>query len=141
MRIAAIFHIVKYGWDAVNVPLEAETLAGAIKVGQYYLEHSMAAFDMMGLSDPQDVKDAKYIISRIETRDKCDKRDKTITKRDLLRLCRQFSTVEEMEPGLQVLVEHGYIAIKKEKPARGGRVSEQIYINPAYYQWKEEQRK
>lgn len=61
MRIAAIFHIVKYGWDAVNVPLEAETLAGAIKVGQYYLEHSMAAFDMMGLSDPQDVKDAKYI--------------------------------------------------------------------------------
>lgn len=46
MRIAAIFHIVKYGWDAVNVPLEAETLAGAIKVGQYYLEHSMAAFDM-----------------------------------------------------------------------------------------------
>lgn len=138
MRIAAIFHIVKYGWDAVNVPLEAETLAGAIKVGQYYLEHSMAAFDMMGLSDPQDVKDAKYIISRIETRDKCDK---TITKRDLLRLCRQFSTVEEMEPGLQVLVEHGYIAIKKEKPARGGRVSEQIYINPAYYQWKEEQRK
>ena len=84
---------------------------------------------------------AKYIISRIETRDKCDKRDKTITKRDLLRLCRQFSTVEEMEPGLQVLVEHGYIAIKKEKPARGGRVSEQIYINPAYYQWKEEQRK
>ena len=141
MRIAAIFHIVKYGWDAVNVPLEAETLAGAIKVGQYYLEHSKAAFDMMGLSDPQDVKDAKYIISRIETRDKCDKRDKTITKRDLLRLCRQFSTVEEMEPGLQVLVEHGYIAIKKEKPARGGRVSEQIYINPAYYQWKEEQRK
>lgn len=138
MRIAAIFHIVKYGWDAVNVPLEAETLAGAIKVGQYYLEHSKAAFDMMGLSDPQDVKDAKYIISRIETR---DKRDKTITKRDLLRLCRQFSTVEEMEPGLQVLVEHGYIAIKKEKPARGGRVSEQIYINPAYYQWKEEQRK
>lgn len=125
----------------MNVPLEAETLAGAIKVGQYYLEHSMAAFDMMGLSDPQDVKDAKYIISRIETRDKCDKRDKTITKRDLLRLCRQFSTVEEMEPGLQVLVEHGYIAIKKEKPARGGRVSEQIYINPAYYQWKEEQRK
>ena len=102
---------------------------------------TLAAFDMMGLSDPQDVKDAKYIISRIETRDKCDKRDKTITKRDLLRLCRQFSTVEEMEPGLQVLVEHGYIAIKKEKPARGGRVSEQIYINPAYYQWKEEQRK
>lgn len=138
MRIAAIFHIVKYGWDAVNVPLEAETLAGAIKVGQYYLEHSMAAFDMMGLSDPQDVKDAKYIISRIEQN---DKNDNIIPKREVLRLCQRFSTAEEMEPGLQVLVERGYIAIKKEKPAGRGRPSEQIYINPAYYQWKEEQRK
>lgn len=144
MRIASIFHIVKYGWDAVNVPLEAETLAGAIKVGQYYLEHSKAAFDMMGLSDPQDVKDAKYIISRIEQNDKNDKNDKNdniIPKREVLRLCRRFSTAEEMEPGLQVLVERGYIAIKKEKPAGRGRPSEQIYINPAYYQWREEQRK
>lgn len=145
MRIAAIFHIVKYGWDAVNVPLEAETLAGAIKVGQYYLEHSMAAFDMMGLSDPQDVKDAKYIISRIEQNSKNSnnsKKTEIITKRNAYDLCKgHFKSVEEMEPGLQVLVERGYIAIKKEKPAGRGRPSEQIYINPAYYQWKEEQRK
>ena len=145
MRIAAIFHIVKYGWDAVNVPLEAETLAGAIKVGRYYLEHSMAAFDMMGLSDPQDVKDAKYIISRIEQNSKNSNNSKNteiITKRNAYDLCKgHFKSVEEMEPGLQVLVERGYIAIKKEKPAGRGRPSEQIYINPAYYQWKEEQRK
>lgn len=145
MRIAAIFHIVKYKWDAVNVPLEAETLAGAIKVGQYYLEHSMAAFDMMGLSDPQDVKDAKYIISRIEQNSKNSNNSKNteiITKRNAYDLCKgHFKSVEEMEPGLQVLVERGYIAIQKEKPAGRGRPSEQIYINPAYYQWKEEQRK
>lgn len=96
----------------------------------------------MGLSDPQDVKDAKYIISRIEQNDKTDKTDKTIPKREVLRLCQRFSTAEEMEPGLQVLVEHGYIAIQRGKSGkRGGRPSEQIYINPAYYQWKEEQRK
>lgn len=146
MRIAAIFHIVKYGWDAVNVPLEAETLAGAIKVGQYYLEHSMAAFDMMGLSDPQDVKDAKYIISRIEQNTNNTNNTKnsveSISKREVWQLCKgHFKSVEEMEPGLQVLVERGYIAIQKEKPAGRGRPSEQIYINPAYYQWKEEQRK
>lgn len=146
MRIAAIFHIVKYGWDAVNVPLEAETLAGAIKVGQYYLEHSKVAFDMMGLSDPQDVKDAKYIISRIEQNTNNTNNTKnsveSISKREVWQLCKgHFKSVEEMEPGLQVLVERGYIAIQKEKPAGRGRPSEQIYINPAYYQWKEEQRK
>ena len=146
MRIADIFHIVKYKWDAVNVPLETETLAGAIKVGQYYLEHSMAAFDMMGLSDPQDVKDAKYIISRIEQNSNTSKTSKTdhiLTKRAVYDVCKgRFKSVEEMEPGLQVLVEHGYIAIQRGKSGkRGGRPSEQIYINPAYYQWKEEQRK
>lgn len=66
---------------------------------------------------------------------------KTITKRDLLRIMSAVFNGGRDGTGLQVLVEHGYIAIKKEKPARGGRVSEQIYINPAYYQWKEEQRK
>ncbi|EKC68571.1 hypothetical protein LEA_08727, partial [human gut metagenome] len=102
------------------------------KVGQYYLEHSKAAFDMMGLSDPQDVKDAKYIISRIEQNDKTDKTDRTIPKREVLRLCQRFSTAEEIEPGLQVLVERGYIAIQRGKSGkRGGRPSEQIYINPA----------
>ena len=35
-----------------------------------------------------------------------------------------------------------YDALQRGKSGkRGGRPSEQIYINPAYYQWKEEQRK
>lgn len=155
MRIAGILHVVKYKVGSVNTLLEDSTMKSAIEIGKYYLDHSKMAFDIMGLSDPQEVKEAKYIISRLETHDLNDKNDlnnnitpntkipkntkNEITKRDLWHLCKgRLKSVEEMEPGLKCLEEHGYIAVVKEKNGRG-RPSEKIYINPEYYKWKEEQ--
>ena len=138
MRIAGILHVVKHKSNAINVLLEEDTMKSAIEIGKYYLEHSKQAFDIMGLSDPQEVKDAKYIISRIDSNSKNSK-IRLISKRDAFDLCKgHFGTVEEMEPGLKCLEEHGYIAIKPEKSGRG-RPSEKIYINPEYYKWKEKQ--
>ncbi len=57
---------------------------------------------------------------------------------DALRLCQRFKTAEEMQPGLDVLVEHGYIAIKKVKNEKRGRPQERIYINPEYIKYREE---
>ncbi len=141
MRIAGVLHIVKHYKDGpVAHPVSGETMASAIEIGKYYLEHSKAAFDIMGLSDPPDVQDAKYIISRLDTNNKNTNNTKNeITKRDLWQLCKgHFKEVEEMEPGLQCLVEHGYIAIVRESQGRG-RPSEKIYINPEYYKLKERQ--
>lgn len=137
MRIAGILHVVKHRIGSVNTLLEESTMKSAIEIGKYYLEHSKMAFDIMGLSDPQEVKEAKYIISRLGTNDKNDLND-FINKRDAIRLCQRYESVEEMEPGLKCLEEHGYIAIVKETKGRG-RPSEKIYINPEYYKWKEEQ--
>lgn len=141
MRIASIFHVIKHKLNSVNVPLEESTMKDAIEVGKYFLEHTKAVFDIMGLSDPQEVKDAKYILRRLNTiydnleNDKTDKKDnkiKSISKRDLLRLCQRFHKMEEMEAGLQCLVEHGYISIETIKTGGKGRPSEIIYINPEY---------
>ena len=138
MRIAAILHVIKYKLNAANVLLEEDTMAAAIEIGKYYLEHSKQAFDIMGLTEPQDVRDAKYIISRMDSN---TKNPKNMTKRDLWHLCKgHFKSVEEMEPGLEVLKEHGYIAIVTEKSGNRGRPSERIYINPKYIKWKEEQK-
>lgn len=138
MRIAGVLHVIKHKADSVRVLLEADTMKSAIEIGKYYLEHSKAAFDIMGLSDPPDVQDAKYIISRLEQNDKNDFND-FIQKRDALRLCQRFEKAEDMEPGLKCLEEHGYIAIVKESQGRG-RPSEKIYINPEYYKWREQRK-
>lgn len=135
MRIAGVLHVIKHKLNSVNVPVEEDTMRSAIEIGKYYLEHSKVAFDIMGLSDPPEIQDAKYIISRLGQNDLNDKND-FIPKREAIRLCQKFKTVEEMEPGLRCLEEHGYIAIIKESQGRG-RPSEKICINPEYYKWKE----
>lgn len=142
MRIAGILHLIKYRANSVNVLLEKDTMESAIKIGKYYLEHSRAAFDIMGLADPPEIKDAKYIISRLEKNIFATKNikniKKEISKRDLWQLCKgHFRTVDEMDQGLLCLVEHSYIAIKSEKSQGRGRPSEKVFINPEYFKWKE----
>ncbi len=139
MRLAGLFHIIKHRFESVNVPMDGETMAAAVEVGKYYLEHSKTAFDIMGLSDPKSVQDAKYIIKRLVS-DRNDLNDFNdfIPKMDALRLCQRFKTAEEMQPGIDVLVEHGYIAIKKVKNEKRGRPQERIYINPEYIKYREE---
>lgn len=143
MRIAGVLHVVKHRLNSVNVLLEEDTMRAAIEIGKYFIEHSKAAFDLMGLSDPPEVQDAKYIISRLEQNSKNSNNSKIeyISKRDLFDLCKgHMRNVEEMEPGSQCLIEHGYIAIVKERQGRG-RPTEKIYINPEYYKWKESQKR
>ena len=145
MRIAAILHVTKHKLNAANVLVDEETMSAAIDIGKYYLEHSKQAFDIMGVSESQDIRMQKYIISRIDNNTKNIKNikntTKSVSKRDLYQLCKgHFRNVEEMEPGLKVLKEHGYIAIVTEKSGNRGRPSERIYINPECIKWKEEQK-
>lgn len=139
MRIAGLFHIVEHRANAVNVPMSAETLQNAIDFGKYYLEHAKAAFELAGLADPPEIKDAIYIINRIAPESKNVRNDKIrwITKRDAFRLCERFEAVKEMEPGLNALIEHGYIAIIPVSTGKRGRPSDVICINPEYFEWKE----
>ncbi|MDF2537705.1 MAG: hypothetical protein K0S76_726 [Herbinix sp.] len=128
MRIAGIIHCIKHELNSYNILLEEDTMKQSIEIGYYFLEHAKAAFSIMGLSEKQEIKNAKYILSRI---DKRDNKDKRITKRDLFRLCDgRFKSVDEMKPGLDELVKRGYIMINTIKT--GGRPSDIIEINPEY---------
>ena len=43
------------------------TLQNAITIGRYFLDHAQAAFHLMGMGESQEVKDAKYILKRIDS--------------------------------------------------------------------------
>ncbi|MFR1510381.1 MAG: YfjI family protein [Coprococcus sp.] len=140
MRIAGLFHIVEHRANAVNVPMSVETLQNAIDFGKYYLEHAKAAFELAGLADPPEIKDAIYIVNRIapESKNSRNSNIRRITKRDAWQLCKgHFSCLNEMEPGLNALIEHGYIAIIPVSTGKRGRPSDVICINPEYFEWKE----
>ena len=128
MRIAGIIHCCIHGENATNEPVSGDTFQNAITIGKYFLEHAKAAFQIMGLGESPDVKDAKYILKRFESTGKTE-----MSKRDLHQLCKdkkRFEQSEYMEPILQLLIDHGYIRI--EKVQTGGRPTENIILSPDY---------
>lgn len=126
MRIAGILHCCLHGKDAAKKPVSLDTMKQAQTIGEYFLAHALGAFRVMGLSEPQEEKEAKYIWKRLQTVDTME-----ITKRDLFNLCKgRFEKVESMEPGLSVLIARGYIREEDGQTGERGRPSKKLYINP-----------
>ena len=99
-------------------------MRAAEAIGEYFLAHAKAAFQIMGLMEDQETKDAKYILKRMKEDGKTE-----TSKRDLYQLCHnRFPNVENMDACLSILVKRGYICIGKEKT--GGRPTEKIKLNP-----------
>ena len=130
MRVAGILHCCRYDKDAAKYPIDLETMQAAERIGEYFLSHAKVAFQIMGLLDSKTVKDAKYILKRLET-----VKDSEINKGIFTQLCSgKFSSVEAMEPGLKELEERGYIAIETVKTGKRGRPAEIIHLNPEHFE-------
>lgn len=139
MRIAGLLHCCKYGETASDTPVDWATIRDAQQIGEYFLAHARAAYQIMGMSDNQAAKDAKYILRRLESTGQTE-----ISKRDLHQLCKDKTGLEKasnMDAGLDVLIERGYISVIKvrpqnpqnpQNPKTGGRPTEKVYFNPEY---------
>lgn len=123
MRLAGIMHCCLYGRDAANEPVSLETIQRAEAIGEYFLQHALIAFQTGGLADRPEEKDAKYILRRLEADGRTE-----LSKRELLRLCRRFHSIEDMGSGLNELSRRGYIRI--EKAQTGGRPTENVILSP-----------
>lgn len=158
MRLTLCLHCAEYVEESENHKINADTIRRGIEIARYFREHAKAAFDIMGLMDPPVVRDAKYIMARIDSMGQME-----IKSRDLHRLCmgrKGMETREDIIPGLNYLVERGFIRIQKlyltdkidkidttnkidkidYNNKKRGRPSEIIYVNPEYIKWKEERK-
>ncbi len=126
-RIAGGFHLVENAGGDWQKPISMETVAAAWAVGEYLIQHALAAFGEMR-ADPRLVL-ARRILGWIER--------KALTE-FTLRECQQahkgsraLLTAEELQPALAVLTEHGYIRAAGSAQATGGRPSSASYaVNP-----------
>lgn len=132
LRIAGILHIAKNSSRPADQEVDGETLQAAITIGEYFLEHAKAAYLLMG-ADPV-VKDCEYILKQLKKNQAIE-----LPRRDIMRLCRKFKTVDEMLPALNRLTEYGYLQEKQSLPQMGaGRPTDISYlINPNIYENKE----
>lgn len=119
MRIAAILHLCEH---SAKEELSEQTAINAIGIATWAENHALKALSGES-SDTQDVKDAKYILSRVKKKGITE-----LSKRELLRECKSFHTQDEIEPPLELLEDMKII--KRETRQTKGRPKEMIKFNP-----------
>lgn len=144
MRIALSLHCLEHIEKSGEYKISGETMKNAMQMGRYFKAHAEAAYNIMGLMDSPEVRDAKYLMKRIDSTGLME-----IKFRDLYQMCKDrkgMDTRDGMIPGMNCLIEHGFIRVNKgylntqnpQNPQKGGRPSEIIYVNPEYIRQKEQ---
>ena len=131
VRIAGVLHACTHLEQAWDVPIDAETMARAIKIGEYFLAHAKAAYGDMG-SDPE-VSAARLLLAWIERL-----KWREFTKRDLFEQTKgRFGKARDLDQGLAFLEAQGYLRTRpepeRELGRRGRKPSPKYEVNPAVF--------
>lgn len=104
-RIAGLLHVAEHLRDGWGRPVRADTIRRAITLGRYFTAHALATFDQIG-ADPT-THAAHTILTHAQK-----KQLQRFQARDLLSgLPRsQFRKIADLEPALNLLIEHGWLA-------------------------------
>ncbi|MBW1597918.1 YfjI family protein [Streptomyces sp. JJ38] len=113
-RIAGLLHLGSHLDAGHERPIDKDTMRAAIELADYYAEHALAVFDLMGADATQ--ARARTVLDVLTTGGW-----ETISRRDLFaKLPRsQFPTVADLEPTLALLEDHGYL--RNHTPPRTGK--------------------
>lgn len=128
VRIAGLLHIARHPQDGWRRTLDRACMDDAVRLARFYTAHYQAAIDTMGVD--QATEDARHLLGIIGRYD-----SGTFTIRDLFsRVARtRFKKVADLNPALNLLDDHGWIA-RKSDPERSGpgrKPSPSYAINPA----------
>jgi hypothetical protein len=130
-RVGALLHLASHLRDGWAHPIGANTLAGAIRLADYLVEHARAVFDLMG-ADPR-VDDARWLLDWISRTDQVQ-----FSRRDAHQAARgRFRKATDLEPALRLLEEHGYVRRVDPEPSRdphgrGRPASPRFVVNPLH---------
>jgi putative DNA primase/helicase len=101
-RIAGQLHYAEHGIQATNKPISVNVVNASAAIGAYYLAHALATFGLM--NENPEIESAKRILEYL-IHHKPDR----FTGRDVLRHKHALKKMEEVAPGLKLLIERGYI--------------------------------
>jgi len=128
-RLAGLLHLAGHLRDGWARPIAADTLAGAVQLAGYLVEHARAVFDLMG-ADPR-LEDARWLLDWISRAGQAQ-----FSRRDAHQAARgRFRKAGDLEPALALLEEHGWLRRVDANPAgpKGGRPpSPRFLINPLH---------
>lgn len=103
-RMAALLHLAEHLTKGHTVPVAEATMRDAIALAEYFISHSLAAFDSMGAD--RIVERARTVLEVLHAHGW-----REVSKRDLMvKLSRsEFRTANDLDPVLALLEDHGYV--------------------------------
>jgi replicative DNA helicase len=128
-RLAALLHLAEHLRDGWAHPISADTVASAVRLANYLIEHARAVFDLMG-ADPR-TDDARWLLDWIS-------RSKQVqfSRRDAHQAARgRFRKAADLEPALALLEEHGWVRrvdAESVGPKGGRPASPRFLVNPLH---------
>jgi replicative DNA helicase len=127
-RIAGQLHMAALGQTGIEKPVSVDFVTASCVLGGYFREHAMAAFHQM-LEDPR-IAAAKKILFYIEKY-----KPDSFKGRDILRHAYFANrTMDEIEPGLKILLERGFLRERPSSYAGKGRPEATVYeVNPKLF--------
>jgi hypothetical protein len=134
LRIAGILHSMK-NWEsnADGLIVSAETMEIAVDIAFYFMEHAKNLL-LRSKADPG-VVGAEYILEKFK-----EKGIKEFTRLELLKICRKFSVVAELDAPLSILEDCKYIR-KREVYISGNKKTASIYyVNPLWIESEQKER-
>ncbi len=129
-RIAGNLHLVEHSSEPMPwaASISPETVAAACEIGYYLIPHALAAFGQIQ-ADPR-MTLAKRLLRWIEKNDL-----RKFSGRECHQAHRQSVSQDDLLPGLDLLVERGYLRVRKTAISAGrGRPKSPVYeVNPYVY--------
>ncbi len=127
-RIAALLHFVEHS-DAATRKISTDTISGANRVGEYFVEQELRLHTYAGQS--RDAGMARLVLDWIieESRDAFTTREAFQAKRGTTGL----DTAAKVRRVLSLLADHNYIQPVESTTNGSGRRSETWLVNPAAY--------
>ncbi|WP_314171477.1 DUF3987 domain-containing protein [Streptomyces winkii] len=113
-RIAGLLHVAARLEDGYGTPIEPSTMTSAIEIADYFADHALTVFDLMGADAAQARAQSLLEVLHANAWE-------TVSRRDLFaKLSRsEFPTVADLEPAVALLEEHGYL--RTHTPPRTGK--------------------
>lgn len=122
-RIAGLLHFAEHGAKAIELPISVNIVSASCVIGAYYKEHALATFGLMEADTG--IESAKKILDYLLRHS-----PETFKGRDVLRHT-NFKTMDEVTPGLKILIERGYIrGVDIIRPIMGRPEAMTYEVNP-----------
>lgn len=127
-RIAGLLHCADFADGFISNQISKKAIQSACVIGAYYIEHAVAVFGLM--KEDTRIKTARMIFDYIKRL-----KPTTFKARELFNHT-NCQSMQDIQPGLNILVEWGYIreSVKQEIGSRPGRPPSTVYeVNPKIF--------